>query len=225
MIRKVQQVIKEAERLLKSHHYDAAHGLAHHNSVCVAAFDIGKHVSEPFSPDLLRIACMWHDIVMGEDDADKHKEVTRNTAEHLQKFMLECGFNGQEAEVVYLAVKHHEFDDKPVNTEGKILFDADKLDTLNLERIRRFVTSDKMGQVPAWKLKAYAKGGTAMVKLTRGKLHYAYSKQLFDKIIDELWDDPEVAQYAEKYGVDLDDIKKSLRKTTFFDRILAFVKR
>mgnify|MGYP001209443262 CR=1 FL=1 len=225
MSRNVQQVIKEAERLLSSHHYDAAHDLAHHRSVYAKALDISQHITEPVDTDLLHIACMWHDIVIDKKDADKHKEVTQETAEHVRKYMLKQGFSERDAESVYLAVKHHEFGDKPVNTEGKILFDADKLDTLNLERIRRFVASDRMGQIPAWKLRAYIKGGTSMVKLTRRKLHYAYSKQLFDKAVNELWDDPEVAHYAEKYGVDLDDIKRSLRRTTLLDRLLAVIKR
>lgn len=225
MLTKVQQIVQEAERLLSSHNYDAAHDLAHHKAVYATACDISRHVSEEFNPDVLKIACMWHDVVVNENDADKHKQVTHNTAQHLRQYMLGKGFAAQEAEAAYLAVKYHEFDDRPVNTEGKILFDADKLDTLNMERIRRFVASDRMGQVPAWKLKAYAKGVATMVKLTRSKLHFERSKKIFDKIVNDLWDDPEVAHYAEKYGVDLEDIKKALRKTTVLDRMVAFVKR
>lgn len=121
---------------------------------------------------------------------------------------------------------HHELDDAPVNTEGKILFDADKLDTLNLERVRRFIASERMGDVPQWKLKAYIRGSVSIIKLTRNKLTYEYSRVLFDEIVNELWDDQEVAGYAEKYGVDLNDIKKSLRKKpSIFDRFIGLLRR
>ena len=219
---KVQAIVAEAERLLAAHHYDAAHDLAHHKSVDTTSSDIAKHVTETVDLGLLHIVCMWHDVVVGSDDSDNHKVVTRATAEHLRQRMLKEDFSEHDASIASLAVRHHEFDDHPVNTEGRILFDADKLDNLNLERIRRFVASDRMGQIPSWKLKAYIKGGVTMVKRTRNKLHYAYSKHLFDTKVNELWDDPEVAWYAAKYNVDLDDIKRSLRKTSLLDRLLMW---
>jgi hypothetical protein len=169
---------------------------------------------------------MWHDVVSKEYADIHHKVVTADTAEYLRKFMLKNGFTEDQATAACLAVKHHEFDDTPVNTEGKILFDADKLDNLNIERIRRFIASDRVGDVPNWKLKAYIKGGVAIIKLTRNKLHYDHSKKIFDRIVDELWDDKEVAGYAEKYGVDLNDIKRALRrKTTIFERVVGIIRR
>jgi hypothetical protein len=169
---------------------------------------------------------MWHDVVSKKYEEIDHRQVTADTADCVRDYMIKQGFTGDQAEVVYLAVRHHEFDDKPVNTEGRILFDADKLDNLNLERVRRFIASDRIGEVPQWKLKAYIKGGIAIIKATRNKLHFDYSKKLFDGIVDKLWDDKEVAHYAEKYDVDLDDIKKALRKkSTLFDRAVALIRR
>lgn len=222
---KTRQVVTEAERLIGLHVYDAAHDLAHHQSVYATARDIAQHITEPYDPAILEIACMWHDVVTKEYGVMKHAEVTQDTADYLKSFMFQTGFTADQANTAYLAVKHHEFDDTPVNTEGRLLFDADKLDTLNLERVRRFVASDRAGGVPKWKLKAYIKGGIAMIKLTRNKLHFVYSKQLFDKIVNSLWDDPEVARYAEQYDVDLEDIKHALRKRTFVDRVVTFIKK
>lgn len=217
--------VKEAERLLAIRSYDSAHDLAHHKSVLLTALDIAKNISEELEPDILEIACMWHDVISKDYEVIDHKQVTHDTAEYLKQFMIKTGFAEDQANTASMAVRHHEFGDKPVNTEGKVLFDADKLDNLNLDRVRRFVASDKAGGVPRWKLKAYVKGGIAIIKLTRSKLHFGYSKQLFDKTVNDLWDDKEVAGYAEKYGVDLDDIKRALRRTTLLDRVAAFVKR
>lgn len=222
---KTSETVREAERLLAIRSYDAAHDLAHHRSVLAAAQDIATHVTEQYDANILEIACMWHDVVVKDYEQISHKQVTQDTAEYLKKWMLDQDFTKVQAETAFLAVKHHEFDDKPVNTEGRILFDADKLDNLNLARIRRFIASDRLGNVPKWKIKAYIKGGTAIIKLTRNKLHFDYSKQLFDKIVNELWDDKEIAKYAEKYKVNLGDIKKSLRKTTILDRIIAALKK
>jgi hypothetical protein len=220
------KVIKEAERLLAIYAYDTAHDLAHHKSVYKTAKDITDHIHDKYDPHVLKIACMWHDVVSKQYANIQHKEVTADTAEYLRKFMLKNGFTEYQSATASLAVKHHEFDDTPVNTEGKILFDADKLDNLNLERVRRFIASDRIGDVPNWKLKAYIKGGVAIIKLTRNKLHYNHSKKIFDRIVDELWDDKEIAGYAEKYGVDLNDIKRALRKnTTIFERMVGIIKR
>lgn len=225
MSNKTNMAVKEAERLLQQHAYDAAHDLAHHQSVYATAQRIAQHVTDTFDPELLQIACMWHDVVLDGKDADQHKNVTLATAEHVRDYMLSLGFDDQQAQTVFLAIRYHEFDDKPVNTEGKILFDADKLDTINIDRIRRIATSDRLGNVPAWKIKAYAKGATMMIKHMRQKFHYDYTRQLFDEIVDVLWDDPELEALAQKYGIDSADVKRSLRKTTFLDRLLALIKR
>ncbi len=222
---KTRKTVKEAERLLAIRSYDSAHDLAHHKSVYTTAKDIARHTPEKCNPNLLEITCMWHDVISKDYEEINHKDITADTAEYLKKFMLDTGFSKAQADTAYLAVLHHEFDDTPVNTEGKILFDADKLDNLNLERMRRFIASDKAGEVSKWKLKAYIKGGVAIIKATRSKLHFNYSKKLFDKRVDELWDNKEVLQYANKYDLDVDDIKKALRrKTTIFDRLVGFVK-
>jgi hypothetical protein len=223
---KTRIVVKEAERLLVLQPYDAAHDIAHHKSVLKTAKSISAHVDESYDPDLLEIACMWHDVVSKKYKKIDHKQVTIDTAEYVQRFMLKHGFTPDQAKTVYLAVRHHEFDDTPVNIEGKILFDADKLDNLNLERVRRFIASDRIGGVPQWKLKAYIKGGIAIIKATRNKLHFDYSRQIFDRTVDELWDDKEIVRYSQKYKVDLDDIKRSLRKRrTLLDRVVALAGR
>jgi hypothetical protein len=223
---KTLKVVKEAERLLKLQPYDAAHDLDHHKSVYKTAKAIAAHSSESYDPYLLEIACMWHDVVSKKYNEIDHRQVTIDTADYVREYMIKYGFTHDQAKVVDLAVRHHEFDDKPVNSEGKILFDADKLDNLNLERVRRFIASDRIGEVPQWKLKAYIKGGVAIIKATRNKLHFGYSKKLFDQKVDELWDDKEVAHHAKKYDVDLDDIKRALRKnSTLFERVVALIKK
>lgn len=223
---KTRAAIKEAERLLNIRSYDSAHDISHHRSVLKTARAISKHVSEAHDTQLLEIACMWHDVVSKDYDDINHKIVTADTAQCLKDFMLNAKFTEAQAETVFLAVKHHEFDDTPVNTEGKILFDADKLDNLNLERVRRFVASDRIGDIPKWKLKAYIKGGVAIIKATRSRLHFSYSRQLFDQTVDKLWDDKEVAYYAAKYDVDLEDIKKALRgKPSLFDKIVGLIRK
>jgi HD superfamily phosphodiesterase len=149
MKKNTKAVIEIAENFLKKQQYDAAHDLNHHKSVWRTAQDIAKNVERvdfPAGLDLLEISCMWHDVLTKPYPPEirkEHKKVTAETADYVKHLMLKNGFEENEAQTVYLAVLYHEFDDRPQNREGEILFDADKLDVLSIERVRRFVQSDE----------------------------------------------------------------------------------
>ena len=63
-----------------------------------------------------------------------------------------------------LAIKYHGFNQQPVNNEGKVLWDADKLEGLNLDRWQRLVTAVRQRDIGNWQ--------------------FDYSRQLHDKRIN-----------------------------------------
>lgn len=220
---KVKVVLDQAKKLLKKQNYDQAHDLHHHQNVWKRAKQIADNIDFDGDMDLLHIACLWHDVLVKPYPAEihkKHKTITNETAEYVRKLMLDNDFSAEDAETVFLAVKHHEFDDKPVNIEGKVLFDADKLDVFSMDRIRRVVRADKQGKIPQWKVKSAIVGAKVFVKHMRSKLHFDYSKHLFDKKMTTFFNDQEIQEYAKKYGVDLVKLEKDIKRNNFLDNIL-----
>lgn len=223
----VELVLSTAREFLKKQHYDAAHDLSHHESVWLTAQDIAQHIEFQGSLELLHIACLWHDLLIHPYPPEihkDHKKVTRETAEYVRNLMINHGFSLEDAEVVYIAIRYHEFDDKPRNNEGKVLFDADKLDVLNIERIRRFVQSDTAGNVPSWKRQSAIIGAQIFLKQMRAKLQHEYSKQLFDQKIISFFNDPEIKAYADRYEINLEELKRSIQSRNFIDRLLALLR-
>jgi HD superfamily phosphodiesterase len=220
----VQAVLSQAKEFLGKQSYDAAHDLSHHENVWRTAQEIVENIHFDGDIDLLHIACMWHDLLTKpypEEVRKDHKKVTGETAEYVKNFMIKNGFSESEAQTVFLAVKYHEFDDHPRNIEGQVLFDADKLDVLSTERVRRFVQSDKAGKVPMWKVKSYTVGAEIFLKQMRRKFQLDYSKKLFDQKIKSFFEDPEIQEYAKRYNFDLKKLEQSVKKTTLLDKIVS----
>lgn len=184
---KASQVVRKARLLLKKQIYDDAHDLAHHLRVWSTAKEINENENTKANKNLLKIACMWHDVLIKDypSPPKNHKLITNETAIFLRELMLEKGFTHKESKRAYLAVKHHELNDIPLNIEGKILFDADKLDAFNPQRSAWFANS-KQGRKSLWKIKIFALKNKLVRNYVKRKFHYGYSRLLLEKMIREL---------------------------------------
>ena len=193
---KVDEVVSKAEALLKKNKYDKAHDINHHKRVWKMAEDIARNIKDNTDKDVLRIACMWHDVIIKKHGTEfrNHSHITNATANYLKRYMLGLGFTHLEAKKAYLAVKHHEFNDKPLNIEGKILFDADKLDALTPERSLWFAHS-KQGRNSLWNLKLLLLSKKIIRFYIKRKFHFKYSQELFEERIRRL------KEYNEKQKV------------------------
>ena len=183
-IKKTDKIIKIAEAFLSKKSYDKAHGLEHHKRVFSIAKNIASNISENPDMNILKISCMWHDVIV-EGTEKNHVKITRATADYLKRCMVNNGFTQIESQRAYLAVRHHEMGNKPMNIEGKILFDADKLDAFTPERSRWFAKSKK-GRRSLWNLKLLLLKIGLVRYYVKKNFHFVYSKKLFDQRIKAL---------------------------------------
>lgn len=183
--RKTREVIDRARFLLKSQIYDAGHDINHHERVWKLAEDITRNINDPVDMGILKISCFWHDVLIKEYSAPqkKHRLITYDTAQYLKDFMVKINFSKYDSQKAYLAVKHHELNDKPANIEGKVLFDADKLDAFNKRRSEWYA---KTRQGRSWRVKVFLLKSGLFRMYVKKKFHYEYSRKIFEEKVKSL---------------------------------------
>lgn len=133
---KSKNIVETAENFLRTQSYDIGHDLDHHYAVLKIASDITDHLDETVDREALKIAVMWHDVVSDSTVKDK-EEIKIQTAEYLKNLLLDNEVEHNKVEEIFLAVRYHSYEDTPRNTIGKILYDADKLTTFDLNRWKK----------------------------------------------------------------------------------------
>lgn len=191
------QLLDEARVRLHESPFDAAHDLAHHLEVLRNALQLAHDLNdEKIDFDALRVAVMWHDVPH-EGGTDKASEATAN---HLKIKMQQMGFHKDFIDSVYDAVSLHSFDQQPTTVEGKILFDADKLELLNVARLNRYNKAVESGQITAEKAKKDITWLAESYKTLRSKLHFEASKTRYDKLMAKLRESNAARATFQKYG-------------------------
>ncbi|MCK5449287.1 HD domain-containing protein [Candidatus Pacearchaeota archaeon] len=157
------------------------HDMDHIDRVLSLALTIGE--KENADLEILKVAVLLHDIARKEQDEFKgeicHAE---RGCELAREILKELGYSGGKIEKVIHCIKTHRFKngDVPKSIEAKILYDADKLDSIGGIGILRVASfSGYIGSVvhnpsvDIEKTKAYSKDDSAyrefLVKLVRVK--------------------------------------------------------
>lgn len=196
----VDQILDLARTHLYDSPYDVAHDLAHHLEVLRNALQLAHELSdEELDFDVLRIAALWHDIPV-PGSVEKNSE---RTAEYLEQKMHEIGFHKDFIKKVYDAVSRHSFGQQPTTIEGKVLYDADKLELLNLQRLSRYHRAVEQGKAPRQKAEADFRRVADNFKTLRGTLHFEASKRRFDLAYEKLRQASTAKAIFKSYGVDL----------------------
>ena len=198
----VNLLVTQAKAFLTRNPYDAGHDLAHAQAVWSTAYDIAAHLDQKVDLDALQIACYWHDVVI--KDKDKLNPAGGNvadTAAFLENRMKERQLPPGFIQTTIDAVRFHQFNDEPVNLEGQILWDADKLEAINADRWIHASQAVKQGKMSDAELKSYAQTGAQWLKIMRNKLHFPYSQSLFDRRYHLFISNPVIRQLAGKYQV------------------------
>lgn len=194
------QLLDEARVRLHDAPYDAAHDLAHHLEVLRNALQLAHELKdEHIDFDALRVAAMWHDIPH-ETGSDKASE---GTANHLKVKMQQMDFHKDFIDTVYDAVSLHSFDQEPTTIEGKILFDADKLELLNIARFNRYNKAIETGKITEEKAKSDYTWLAEAYKTLRSKLHFEASKARYDKLIANIRENSSIKSTFQKYGLSI----------------------
>ncbi len=100
-----------------------ASGYEHSYRVYHLARTIGDEIN--YDDEILHAACFLHDIEMSVGHP-------QSSAEKARAILIETGFNPEKIEAVYQAILNHMPDSfsEPPNDEGKLLYDANLLDSI-----------------------------------------------------------------------------------------------
>lgn len=203
---KVSKIVSEAERYLKKNPFDAGHDIKHHREVWELAKDIVNHISKPVDKSALKISVMWHDVIVNKTrnkNFNNRSRLEKESHKHLKDSLESSGFKKDFVGKVLLAIKHHGYDDRPVNIEGKVLYDADKLSGLIPARWQRVENAYKNGEISDSHLKIYKSVGEEWFKNMKEKLHFEYSKKLYDNMISNVRKNKKALKLANKFGANL----------------------
>lgn len=202
---KIQKLTNEAVLILKESPLDIVHDLSHHERVLNIALKIAHRIDKnKVNLEALKVACMWHDV---------NPPVDKELVKFLEERLVYYGFEKMFSKKVIECIQTHSFEKRPKIVEAQILYDADKLDTLSLERGKKIAKS-LLNRTMDWKKsKLYINVGKAWIKQMKKNLHFEVSREIHDKRVKELLSSKEVEELASKLNINLGDIKKSLYKS------------
>lgn len=173
------QIKKEAKKLFLSS--KGSHDWEHTERVLRLCMRIGK--KEKVDLEILKLAVILHDISRKHQDEVNGKICHAKKGAILARKLLEkYNFNKEKTDRIIHCIETHRFRGKetPKSKEAKVLFDADKLDSIGAVGIgRAFLFAGEVGarlhneDVNIGKTKPYSKEDTAyrefMVKLRKVK--------------------------------------------------------
>lgn len=123
------------------------HGLDHSERVLHTALFLGRELGADL--DILAPAALLHDIGRSEESASKGIVChARRGAELARPILQELGYNNEAIAAICHAICSHRFRGsvKPETLEARILFDADKLDSIGAVGIgRAFLFAGQIG--------------------------------------------------------------------------------
>ena len=134
---------------------DSAHDKDHIYRVLYMALEIAESIPQ-VDYDVLVTACLLHDIGRKEQFADPTVCHAQVGSEKAYNFLIGNGFGAEFAEKVKHCIVTHRFrkSNQPQTVEAKILFDADKLDTVGALGIARSLQFNGAMSEPLYSLKA-----------------------------------------------------------------------
>lgn len=199
----VQQIVDIAKDFLETQPYDIGHDLDHHYAVLNIALDIADHIDEKVDRDVLEVATMWHDVVTDPTNKDK-EQIKIQTADYLKNLLIQKDVSSDIVDKTFLAMRYHSYEDIPRNIEGKILYDADKLTTFDLDRWKKIAQAYKAAHITQEHFDKYTHGAVERLLELKNKLHFEYSKGLFETHMHYALSDPWARAFAVEIGLDLE---------------------
>jgi uncharacterized protein len=151
--------------------------------------ELAKHLAgiEKADPEIVKIAAYLHDIGRTKEDKSNGKICHAELgAEMAYKILKDRGFDHEKIKQITHCIKTHRFRDQniPETIEAKVLFDADKLDSIGAIGIgRAFLFAGENGahlhnnNVDPAKVKRYSKDDTAYNEFLI-KLQYVKNRML-----------------------------------------------
>ena len=188
------QILEAVRRKARKYFRSArgSHAWDHTERVFRLCLRIGRE--EKADLDVLRLAALLHDIGREEEDLSNGRTCHAEKGAALAaRILKKHGIGAERSARVVRCIKTHRYRGRhaPDSLEGKILFDADKLDSIGAVGIgRAFLFAGEVGarlhdpKIQVRKTKPYTKEDTAyrefLVKLTRikGRMFTAEGKRI-----------------------------------------------
>jgi uncharacterized protein len=159
----------------------SAHDMDHVMRVYNMALNIAKH-EKNVDLDILKMATLLHDIARVKEDNDKSGNTchAEESAKMCGPILKEIGYSDGKIEKIKHCILSHRYktNNKPETIEAKILFDADKLDSLGaivMLRAGMWMGRNGCSLFPKMELEKYAKmnlmGGKLTGRIKDNSLH------------------------------------------------------
>lgn len=186
----LEKLKKEAKRELSC----SAHDMEHVMRVFKTSLKIAEK-EKGVNPDILMASVLLHDIARVKEDNDKSGKIchARESAKMAENILRQMGFSAGEIKKVQHCIRSHRFKSgiKPKSIEAKILFDADKLDSLGAIMIMRagaWLARNSASIFPKMELQEYVKsnlvGGRSDGRIKDNSKHsFFYELELKNKKI------------------------------------------
>lgn len=158
------KLISLAKLILNNDPPDLAHNIKHHQRVWQNILYIQKkEKTREIDMAILQLCAYWHDV-------NKH----RFNADPALLFYAITG-DKKHTDVIKKTINAHRWQNKAKTRLGKILFDADKLEYISIERWRPLLSSD-LDIEQAKLFKVYFEGLNKRIPFLPSRLHYASAK-------------------------------------------------
>jgi HD superfamily phosphodiesterase len=174
---KNQILIEYAQSYLKKQPFDIIHDFEHHQLVVSNCITIIEQENLKPNTEALLTAAWWHDV-------EKSYETTNssdNTVSFFQKTAAELKVDPAYINQCSQIITEHSFNQTQNTLESKILFDADKIEYVNDDRIAKLVDDviSNPGKYEPNYLQANHDVWVARIKKVPDMMHFNYSKQTF----------------------------------------------
>lgn len=166
----INHLIAEAKTILRASPYDEAHAIDHHQRVWNNAKWIIRKENLQVDRDALCIAAWWHDVEKGKNNNHRLTNVLQQ--HHIPQNRIDA---------ILAIMNQHSFEDEQTTIEGKILFDADKLEYVSLARWKRFLPMLQKNPSKKDALIAYQKALAERIIPVYRRLYFEATKQRFAK--------------------------------------------
>jgi HD superfamily phosphohydrolase YqeK len=178
-----QKLIEYAQAYLKKQPFDIIHDFEHHQLVVNNCQQIV--IQEKLVPNeaVLFTSAWWHDVEKSYQTANS----ADTTVEFFKTTATQLGADSEFTELCTQTIIEHSFRQMQTTLESKILFDADKIEYVNDDRIATLV-DDVIANPDRYQpdfLQETHDIWVARIKKVPDMMHFEYSRQLFlDKLKD-----------------------------------------
>lgn len=177
-------VLQKIKKIVEKELACSAHDMDHIMRVYNMAMQIAKE-EKGVDREILMPAVLLHDIARAREDDDKTGKIchAKESAKMSKSILERLGFSGEKIKKIQHCILAHRYktNNRPKSIEAKILFDADKLDSLGAIMIIRagmWMGRNKCRVFPQMSLQEYAKKNLVGGKLN-GRIKDSSSHNIF----------------------------------------------